>query len=181
MASLSMYDGATVSQIAMTVQDLETLYDYNYWANAKLFELLAKLTPEEFIRSVAGSYGSIRNTLVHMMSAEGGCLERCGGPKRGAPLKPEDFPTLEAITTYWAAQETKLRTFLSGLSEDDLLRRFEFTVPIFSFTRVMSVGEVLHHAAIHSIHHRGQVVLLFRALGHAPENIDMLFYYSRPN
>ena len=28
------------------------------------------LTPEEFTRSVAGSYESIRNTLVHVLSAE---------------------------------------------------------------------------------------------------------------
>ena len=162
----------------MTVRDLQTLYDYNYWANAKLFELLSRLSADEFVRAVAGSFGSIRNTLVHMMSAEGGCLERSGGPKRGAPLKPEDFPTLEAITSYWAAQETRLRAFLSGLSDAELSRRFEFTVPIFSFTRVMSVGAVLHHAAIHSIHHRGQVMLLVRALGHKPADVDMLFYYA---
>ena len=162
----------------MTVKDLQTLYDYNYWANGKLFELLSQLSAEEFVKPVAGSFGSIRNTLVHIMSAEGGCMERCGGPKRGAPLKPEEFPTLESVTTYWAAQETKLRAFLSGLNDAELSRRFEFTVPIFSFSRVMSVGAVLHHAAIHSVHHRGQVMLLFRALGYKPADVDMLFYYT---
>jgi len=157
----------------MTVKDLQTLYDYNYWANAKLFELLSPLPQEDFVRAVAGSYGSLRNTLVHMMSAEGGCLERCGGPQRGAPLKPEEFPALGAIITYWTMQEGKLRAFLYELNDADLLRRFEFTVPLFSFTRVMSVGEVLHHAAIHSIHHRGQVMLLFRTLGRVPTNVDI--------
>jgi uncharacterized damage-inducible protein DinB len=157
----------------MTVKDLQTLYDYNYWANAKLFELLSPLPQEDFVRAVAGSYGSLRNTLVHMMSAEGGCLERCEGPQRGAPLKPEEFAALGAIITYWTMQEGKLRAFLSELNDADLLRRFEFTVPLFSFTRVMSVGEVLHHAAIHSIHHRGQVMLLFRTLGRVPTNVDI--------
>ena len=113
-----------------------------------------------------------------MMSAEGGCLERCGGPQRGAPLKPEEFPTLGAIITYWTMQEGKLRAFLSELNDADLLRRFEFTVPLFSFTHVMSVGEVLHHAAIHSIHHRGQVMLLFRTLRRVPTDVDILFYYA---
>jgi uncharacterized damage-inducible protein DinB len=162
----------------MTVRDLETLYDYSYWANAKLFGPLSELTPEEFVRPVAGSYGSIRNTLVHMMSAEGGCLDRCGGPKRGAPLKPEEFPTLESITSYWTKQERNLRAFLGGLSDADLSRRIEFTVPIFTFTRVMAIGEILHHAAIHNTHHRGQVTLLLRALGHVPGNVDALFYYG---
>jgi uncharacterized damage-inducible protein DinB len=162
----------------MTVRDLETLYGYSYWANAKLFDPLSRLTPEELVRPVAGSYGSIRNTLVHMMSAEGGCLDRCGGPKRAAPLKPEEFSTLESITSYWATQERTVRAFLAGLGDADLSRRFEFTVPLFSFTRVMAVGEILHHAAIHNIHHRGQVTLLLRALGHVPGNVDLLFYYA---
>jgi uncharacterized damage-inducible protein DinB len=165
----------------MTVRDLENLYDYSYWANAKLFEPLSQLTPQDFVSAVAGSYGSVRNTLVHMMSAEGGCLDRCGGPKRGAPLDPKEFPSLESITSYWATQERNLRAFLGGLSDADLSRRIEFTVPLFSFTRVMAIGEILHHAAIHNIHHRGQVTLLIRALGHVPGNVDILFYYADKN
>jgi uncharacterized damage-inducible protein DinB len=162
----------------MTVADLQTLYDYSYWANAKLVERLSALTPEEFVRPVAGSYGSIRSTLAHMMSAEGGWLERCGGPKRGAPLKPDDFPTLESITGYWSEQESKMRAFLASLTDADLSRRIEFTVPQISFSRVMALGEMLHHAAVHSIHHRGQVTLLLRELGHVPGNVDILFYYA---
>ena len=63
----------------MTVRDLERMYDYSYWANRKLFQVLSRLTAEEFTRNVAGSYGSIRNTLVHVMSAEWGWIDRCGG------------------------------------------------------------------------------------------------------
>jgi uncharacterized damage-inducible protein DinB len=161
----------------MTVKDLETLYDYSYWANAKLFEPLQRLTAEEFVRHVAGTYGSIRNTLVHMMSVEGGWLERSGGPKRGAPLNGEDFPTLDSVTGYWVTQERKVRTFLSGLSDADLSRRIDFSVPQVSLKGVMAIGEMLHHAAIHNVHHRGQVTLLIRALGYAPVNVDILYYY----
>jgi uncharacterized damage-inducible protein DinB len=45
----------------MSVKDLEDVYDYGYWANGKLFDVISRLTPEEFTRSVAGSYESIRN------------------------------------------------------------------------------------------------------------------------
>jgi uncharacterized damage-inducible protein DinB len=77
----------------MTANDLERRYDYNYWANRKLFAVIAQLTPEQFTQNVAGSYASIRNTLVHMMSAEWGWIERCGGPARGAQLRADDYPT----------------------------------------------------------------------------------------
>ena len=54
----------------MTVKDLEVLYDYGYWANGRLFNVISQLTPEQFTVAVAGSYGSIRNTMVHLLSAE---------------------------------------------------------------------------------------------------------------
>ncbi|HMH11804.1 MAG TPA: DinB family protein [Edaphobacter sp.] len=53
-----------------SLKDLQALYDYGYWANGKLFEVVSQLTPEEFTQSVAGSYGSVRNTIVHVLSAE---------------------------------------------------------------------------------------------------------------
>ena len=54
----------------MTANDLTSLYDYGYWVNRKLFPVLQQLTPEQFTQPVAGSYGSVRNTLVHVLSAE---------------------------------------------------------------------------------------------------------------
>ena len=42
----------------------------------------------------------------------------------------------------------------------------------------MPLGELLQHAAIHGIHHRGQAALLLRMLGVAPGNVDILFYYA---
>jgi len=56
----------------MTAKDLEDLYDYGYWADRKLFDVISQLSPEEFTQSVAGSYESVRNTMVHILSAEAG-------------------------------------------------------------------------------------------------------------
>jgi len=162
----------------MTVNDLEMLYDYSYWANARLLPVVSSLSREEFGRSAAGGWGSVRNTLVHMMSAEGGWLERAGGPKRGAPLNADDFPTPESIATYWTAQEGKVRAFLSGLTDPDLAIPREFTIPQLPVTGVLSIGEMLHHAVHHNAHHRGQVTLLLRQLGFAPGNVDIMFYYA---
>jgi len=163
----------------VTVRDLETLYDYSYWANAKLFPVVSLLSNEEFGRNAAAGWGSVRNTLVHMMSAEGGWLERAGGPKRGAPLTPDDFPTPASVTSYWTVQEGKVRAFLAALADADLATPREFTIPQLSVASVLSVGEMLHHAVHHNAHHRGQVALLLRQLGFAPGNVDIMFYYGQ--
>jgi uncharacterized damage-inducible protein DinB len=160
----------------MTVRDLELLFDYGYWAHRRLLRAASELTDEEFTREVAGSYGSVRNTLVHILSAEWGWLERCGGPARGPKLSPVDYPTLASLTETWTRVEGRLRAFLAGLEEKDLTRVIEFDDPRGGGKSSMAVGEMLRHAAIHGVHHRGQVALLLRVLGHAAGNFDMILY-----
>jgi uncharacterized damage-inducible protein DinB len=161
----------------MTVTDLTTLFDYGYWANGKLFEVMSRLTPEQFTQTVDGSHGSVRNTMVHVLSAEWGWLERCGGPQRGAPLNPVDYPTVESLAAAWIKVEQLAREFLSTLRDEDLARNVDFTI---GGTRQLSmpVGELLQHAANHGVHHRGQVSLLLRLFGFEPENFDILLYYD---
>jgi len=161
----------------ITVKDLAGLYDYGYWAGKKLFAVMAQLTPEEFTRPVAGSFGSIRNTMVHVVSAEAGWLERCGGPKRGPRLNPDDFPTVETVRQAAGRVEDHVRAFLANQQDEDLTRHAEY-VNDRGQKRSMPVGELMHHAANHGVHHRGQVALLLRMLGHAPGDFDALFYHA---
>ena len=159
----------------MTVKDLERLYDYGCWANERLLAVVSQLTPEAFTQDVAGSYGSVRNTLVHTLSAEWGWLDRCGGHARGPALKADDYPTVESLSHAWAKVEEWVRTFLAGLKDDDLNRQMEYKNPR-GETRSMALGELMQHGANHGVHHRGQVALLLRVLGHVPGNFDLLFY-----
>jgi uncharacterized damage-inducible protein DinB len=161
----------------MTVKDLQILFDYSYWANRKLFEVLSQLTADQFTRVVAGSYGSVRNTLVHVLSAEWGWIDRCGGPQRGAALLAGDYPTAASLIDRWREVESFGREFLANLRDEDLNRVVEFTLGS-GTKQAMRLGELMHHAAIHGVHHRGQVALLLRSLGHVPGNFDILFYYG---
>jgi uncharacterized damage-inducible protein DinB len=159
----------------MTIDDLKRRYDYSYWANARLFAVISQLTPEQFTREVAGSWASIRNTLVHVMSAEWGWIARSGGPARGPQLKPDDYPTLASVTEQWSIVEGYAREFLGTLTDADLDRVVEFTLDV-TGTQAMSIGEMLQHAATHGVHHRGQIALLLRVIGMPPGNFDLLFY-----
>jgi len=162
----------------MTVKDLETLFDYGYWANRKIFDVLAQVTPEQFTQPVAGSYGSVRNTMVHILSAEWGWLDRCGGTARGPALTASDYPTVASVRLRWQEVERYVREFLSTLRDEDLARIVEFALgggPKYA----MRLGDLMHHSANHAVHHRGQVALLLRLLGYAPGNFDILFYYGQ--
>jgi uncharacterized damage-inducible protein DinB len=49
---------------------LQTLYEYNYWANHRYLKAAGGLTGEQFTRKQGHSWDSVRGVLVHMMSSE---------------------------------------------------------------------------------------------------------------
>lgn len=159
----------------MGVADLQHLYAYHYWANGRLFAAVGQLTPQEFTQTVAGSYGSVRNTLVHIVSAEWGWLDRCGGPPRGDRLNADDYPTFESVCDTWRRVESYMRGFLGTLTDADLARAITFSLGS-GPAHTLAMADFLTHGIIHAAHHRGQAALLIRALGHAPGNFDYMLY-----
>ena len=115
--------------------------------------------------------------MVHILSAQWGWLGRCGGPERGVRLHPGDYPTVESLTETWNRVEVYGREFLSTLKDEDLARPVDFMIGG-AEKRSMPLGELMHHAANHGVHHRGQLALLLRLLGYPPGNFDILFYYG---
>jgi uncharacterized damage-inducible protein DinB len=158
------------------VEELETLFAYGHWANGKLFEVIARLTPEQLTRTVDGTHGSVRNTIVHILGVEWGWIGRCGGPPRGNPLDPLAYPDLASLVALREKVEGITRAFLPTLRDADLAREAEFTGAGLE-KQPFTVAEMLRHAANHGTHHRGQVSLLLRLLGFSPENFDLLFYF----
>ena len=161
----------------MTKSELIEFYEYHCWANARLFEVINQLSAEEFAQEVAGSYGSVCNTLVHILSAEWGWLSRCGGQERGRALQASDFPDAGSLRAKMYEVEGYVRSFLSQHDDASIMSEVEY-VGGGSEKRRMPIMELMHHALNHAVHHRGQVALLLRMLGHRPGNFDMLFYYA---
>jgi uncharacterized damage-inducible protein DinB len=159
----------------MTADNLRSLFRYHYWANARIFATLSQLTDDEFGRTIAGSYGSLRNTLVHMLSAEWGWLDRCGGPPRGAKLDPGNYPSPASLIAAWGAVERDMTSLLGKLTDDDTRRTVEFSLGAGAAQR-RTVGQLLWHAANHATHHRGQVAMLMRLIDKPVGDFDVLFF-----
>jgi uncharacterized damage-inducible protein DinB len=71
---------------------LTTLFRHHQWANLRLFELCARLTPDQLDASIPGTYGSIRDTLQHIVTAEQSYFSRISTGTRKA--RPKDAPPL---------------------------------------------------------------------------------------
>src|SRR5436190_21576152 len=101
----------------MNKQDVEYLYEYNRWANARLLDVASKLTSEQFTKDLQSSHRSVRDTLAHILAAEWIWLERWKGTSPGSLLNPTAFLTVESLESRWAQVERDYLEYMNGLSE----------------------------------------------------------------
>jgi len=58
----------------MTRNDIQTLFEYDRWANNRILQAVSALSPEQLTRDLGGSFRSVRDTLVHIIGGEWGLL-----------------------------------------------------------------------------------------------------------
>src|SRR3954463_763148 len=98
----------------MTHDDLEMLLDYHYWARDRALDAADRLTAEQWTRDLGSSFKSVRETLVHLYSAEWAWEQRLHGISPTALLPAEQFPDLASIRGAWGELEFRLREYLAG-------------------------------------------------------------------
>ncbi|HKV03990.1 MAG TPA: DinB family protein [Candidatus Acidoferrales bacterium] len=160
----------------MNIEDIRTLYNYDSWANHRALEACAALTPEQFTRGLGSSFGSVRDTLVHLCGAEWVWLERWHGRVPTSLPSAADYPDFEAVRRGWAEVERNLLDYVASLSSDDLQRLVSFkTLAGQPFS--MPLWQCLQHVANHSTYHRGQITTMLRQLGAKPVSTDLIVFY----
>ncbi len=79
----------------MTRDDLRILYDYNYWANARVLTAAARVSPAQLAEPARLSHGSLRGTLAHTLGTEIVWRLRCQeGISLAALPTDSELPTL---------------------------------------------------------------------------------------
>jgi len=155
---------------------LETLYDYNYWANHRYLKAAEALTEEQLLRKQGHSWDNIHGTLLHMLSSETIWLKRWLGEAPKENFSPDDFPTFVSIQENWTEHEKKMRGFLATQSEQSLE---EETVCIGfnggSFH--LPLWQMMAHVTNHNTHHRGELAAMFALMNvpHLEEEIVQYF------
>jgi len=99
----------------MTRDDIQLLYEYNGWANNRILNAVSTLSAEKFTHDMGGSFRSVRDTLLHIISGEWGWLTYWKEPshsplkdlknRRETLLNPDAFPNMVAVQLKWAEVE----------------------------------------------------------------------------
>jgi len=161
----------------MTVQDLQTMLDYHYWARDRLLDAVAALTPEQYTRDLGSSFKSIRETVTHIYAAEWAWYERWRGRSPTVLLPADQFPDLATLRHAWAEHEVKMRDFVARLGEHDTSRIIDYKL-LSGHTGASPVWQMLQHVVNHASYHRGQVTTMLRQMGAQPAKpMDMIAFY----
>jgi uncharacterized damage-inducible protein DinB len=161
----------------MEKKDILTLYDYNYWANARILAATERITSAQFVALANLSHGSLQSTLVHALGAEIVWRVRCQEGASPAALPAEaDFPTMESLWKRWWEEEQAMRAYLASLSEEQLKGTIQYKstkgVPF-----EQSLWKILAHVVNHSTQCRSEAGIALLSFGQSPGDLDMILYF----
>lgn len=159
---------------------LEELLDYHYWAQELMFDAVEALSPEQSTRDMGNSFGSVRDTLVHIHLAE--CVWYSRWQDESVPMPSEDmFPNLNSVRDASKKHEARMRAVLDRLGQDGVNRAMDYTSRLDGKDHSTVFWRMFLHVINHSTYHRGQVTTMLRQLGaNPPEGMDMIrFHWAR--
>jgi uncharacterized damage-inducible protein DinB len=138
-------------------------YRQNEWANLALIDLCSVLDDEQLDTTAIGTYGSIRDTLTHIASAEGSYAFRLGHEPTPRLLSDDPWPGFEALKEMVSAAADALvagsqgapdRLIQVGSDEGD---KYEVEAEV-----------ILIQAFNHGTEHRSQIATILTTLGIEP-------------
>src|SRR5207247_4932236 len=63
----------------MSMHPMQDAFDHNTWATLQVIDACLAFRPEQLDASVPGTYGSILDTMRHLVSADANYLSVCSG------------------------------------------------------------------------------------------------------
>ena len=156
-----------------SMDTLTVLFRHILWANLRILERCAGLTSEQLGATVVGTFGSIGDTLRHIVVAEQSYFSRIstGQPHR----RPKDAPPLTM-----AEMAESVRTTGSGLIEWAPKVQADDTVQVDwegtprDVPKTILLTQVINHAT----EHRAQIMTIMTQLGVQPPDLDSWSYFD---
>ncbi len=161
----------------MNIQDILTIYEYNYWANKRILTQCKNVTLERFLAPAEFPYGDLRGTVVHILDAEFGWRTFFQHNDWSAPeLKEIEFSNIAAIQERWN-QEEEMRAYLATLRNEDVNVHRHYTIAE-GESRDRILWHCLLHVVNHGTQHRSEAAALLTRLGQSPGDLDFTVFLN---
>ena len=163
--------------MAGRLPDFVRFADYNAWANARLYDAVATLSPDALrAERPAAFFHSILGTLNHLLVADRIWLDRFQHlPPAHGRLDEIVHDDLDALRAARVSEDARIRRFVDGLREADLDANLAYKKSDGS-AQGDRLGPLLAHLFNHQTHHRGQAHALIQEAGVSPPPLDLIYY-----
>ena len=149
---------------------LTDAFGHHVWATVRVLDACAALDEEQLSTSVPGTYGSILDTLRHLVGADVFYLEVLSGRKQPFDEPARDIPILRAVIE---ANGPAWQEVIGGdLDPGSDVVEYEDS----GYETHAPLGIRLAQALHHGTDHRSQVCTALTALGIEPPSIDVWDY-----
>ena len=148
-------------------QPLTAIFSHNLWANLRLLESCAALSEEQLAARISGAYGSIRDTLEHIVNSEQSYFARISTGQR---WRHADDPPPMSMAEMLASA----RTSGQGLIEWAPRVQPEDTVSVDweGVPRDVPKSIILTQVINHATEHRAQVMAVMTQIGIQPPDLQ---------
>jgi uncharacterized damage-inducible protein DinB len=152
----------------MSTHAMEDAFAHNTWATLRVIDTCLTLGPGELQTSVPGTYGSILDTMRHLVAADSSYLFVCTG--EGAPIEDEDGMDLTDLRAATSSYGPAWSTFLASQPDPDrVIVRHRDDGSETSAPLSIRLAQVVHHGT----DHRSQICTALTNLGIEPPDIDL--------
>ena len=142
-------------------------FRHNAWATDEVLRVCRALTKSQLSRTTPGTYGSIIDTLRHIVGSEAGYYARLAGEEPSWDRRADEAPGIDALGTRAEELAARWERFLA--EPFDAERTFAIDWQDGTM-RDVPAGVVLAQALHHANEHRTQVCTTLTAIGMpAPE------------
>ena len=147
---------------------LEDAFAHNVWATLRLIDVCQALTDEQLETSVPGTYGSILDTMRHIVGADAGYLFVLSGER--VPEVAEERMELAELRATMERNAAEWPGVLAERSDPDVVATRRRDDGSQSHAPVgIRLAQVVHHGT----DHRSQICTALTTLGIEPPEIDV--------
>jgi uncharacterized damage-inducible protein DinB len=159
---------------SMTSEGLVELFRHNVWANERLFDACDGLSEAQLDATLVGTFGSIRNTLMHIVGAQERIAAALAGTEQVSVSRDRaPFPGLaelrEAARTSGEALVELAARAQSGATVTTMWRGEAYTLPVWL---------LLVQAINHATEHRAQIAAILSQQGLEPPTMAGWTYHE---
>lgn len=153
------------------------LMNYTHWADQKAIQWLDQINDEQWNRIHNSSFGSVRETAIHIASAEKIWIDFWRKEPEAVYLSSEFRGSKNDLLTIWRHVSEGMSRFVHEFPEECFLDDVIFRYPRGGEGK-MYYWQSFAHIVNHSTYHRGQLVTLLRQSGFTGlSSIDLATYY----